>query len=36
MGGDTEFYAAATTAQVVLSFLTLPVIIMLARAWSGH
>ncbi len=30
MGGDAEYYAAAATAQVLLSFLTLPLIIWLA------
>ena len=30
MGGDAEFYAAAATAQVVASFLTMPLFIMLA------
>ncbi len=30
MGGDAEFYAAAATAQVVLSFLTMPLFIWLA------
>ncbi len=36
MGGDAEFYAAASTAQVVLSFLTLPVIITLAMYLAGQ
>jgi len=30
MGGDAELYAAALTAQVVISFLTLPVFVWLA------
>ncbi len=30
MGGDAEFYAAAATAQVVASFVTMPLFIMLA------
>ena len=30
MGGDAEFYAAAATAQVIVSFLTMPLFIWLA------
>ncbi len=35
MGGDAEYYAAAATAQVMLSFVTLPVIIWLAMRIAG-
>ncbi len=33
MGGDAELYAAASTAQVLLSFLTLPLVILLAQGF---
>lgn len=35
MGGDAEYYAATVTAQVILSFLTLPFFIWAAMAWTG-
>ncbi len=35
MGGDAEYYAATVTAQVILSFLTLPLFIWAAMTWSG-
>ena len=35
MGGDAEYYAAAATAQVILSFATLPVWIWLAARLAG-
>ncbi len=34
MGGDAELYAATSTAQVLASFLTLPVLIWLAMAYA--
>lgn len=34
MGGDAELYAATSTAQVLVSFITLPVIIWLAMAYA--
>ena len=35
MGGDAEFYAAAATAQVIVSFLTMPLFIWLAMRLAG-
>ncbi len=35
MGGDAELYAAASTAQVLISFITLPIIIWLAMNFTG-
>ncbi|MCB9993970.1 MAG: AEC family transporter [Hyphomicrobiaceae bacterium] len=35
MGGDAELYAATTTAQVVISFLTMPFFIWIAMLISG-
>ena len=35
MGGDAGFYAAAATAQVVVSFLTMPLFIWLAMRLAG-
>ena len=35
MGGDTELYAAASTAQVLVSFLTLPLAIWIAQQIAG-
>ena len=35
MGGDAEYYAAAVTAQVMASFLTLPPVIWLAMRMAG-
>ncbi len=34
MGGDAELYAATSTAQVIASFVTLPLIIWLAMAYT--
>jgi len=36
MGGDAEFYAAAATAQVAASFLTMPLFIWWALGSGPH
>ncbi len=36
MGGDADLYAAASTAQVLVSFLTLPLIIWLAMRFASE